>query len=92
MSNKILLYVMVVSIPLALGLAAWQSAQYSALKTEVKRLLEQQEELVESNKRIITDIAVLSSSARLEKFAKSNLGFNKKKPEDVLQVRIEGGE
>ncbi|GHU38495.1 hypothetical protein FACS1894190_00120 [Spirochaetia bacterium] len=89
MSNKVLLYVMVLSIPFALGAVAWQSARYSTLNKNVQKLVESQEEWIDANKRLITEIAVLSSSARIEKFARGNLGLNKKKPEDVLQIRIE---
>ncbi|GHV83559.1 hypothetical protein AGMMS50212_08990 [Spirochaetia bacterium] len=87
--KRILLYTIVLSIPAALGLAAWQSARYTALKNEVKLLDERQQEWIDNNKKLITDIAILSSSARIEEFAKNNLGLDKKKPEDVLQVRIE---
>jgi cell division protein FtsL len=83
---------MVLSVPLALGAAAWQSARFASLQKNVDMLNEKQEELVDSNKRIITDIAVLSSSARIEKFAKTNLGLDKKRPEEVLQVRIKDDE
>jgi cell division protein FtsL len=88
MGKKILLYAMALSLPLTLGAVIWQSARYSALKNEVKALATQQEEWVDNNKRVITDIAVLSSSARIETFAKSNLALEKKPPEDVLQVII----
>jgi cell division protein FtsL len=80
---------MVLTLPLALGAAAWQSTRFASLQKDVNKLDEQQEEWVESNKRIITDIAVLSSSARIEEVAKTNLGLDKKRPEDVLQIRIQ---
>ncbi|MDR1362531.1 MAG: cell division protein FtsL [Spirochaetaceae bacterium] len=89
MSGRFFLYAMAISIPLSLGAAVWQTARYAALKQEVRILLEQQEEWIDNNKRLITDIAVLSSSARIENFAKTNLSLEKKDPEDVLQVIIE---
>jgi cell division protein FtsL len=79
---------MALSLPLLLTVVVWQSARYSTLKDEVKILVERQEEWIDNNKRIIRDIAVLSSSARIEEFAKSNLMLEKKRPEDVLQVII----
>lgn len=88
MGRKILLYAMALSLPLLLGVAIWQSARYSTLKEEVKILAERQEEWIDNNKRLIRDIAVLSSSARIEEFARSNLMLEKKRPEDVLQVII----
>ncbi|MDR2659624.1 MAG: cell division protein FtsL [Spirochaetaceae bacterium] len=89
MGSKIFLYIMALSIPLSFGAAVWQSARYAALKKEMNVLIEQQEEWIDNNKRLITDIAVLSSSARIEEFAKKNLGLAKKDPEEVLQVIIE---
>jgi cell division protein FtsL len=88
MGQKILLYAMALSLPLSLGAVIWQSARYSTLKNEVKALVEHQEEWIDNNKRVISDIAVLSSSARIEEFAKANLMLEKKPPEDVLQVVI----
>ncbi|MDR2602097.1 MAG: cell division protein FtsL [Spirochaetaceae bacterium] len=90
MGRLILLYAIVLSIPLSLGASAWQAARYDALKTELELLNKEQERLVDDNKRLITEIAGLSSSARIEEFARGPLGLNKKSPEDVLQIRIYG--
>jgi hypothetical protein len=80
---------MIFTIPLVLGLNAWQSFRYRELEREVGRLEGVQEEWVESNKRLIAGIAVLSSSERIEYIAIHDLGLIKKRPEDVLQIRIE---
>jgi cell division protein FtsL len=69
-------------------LTAWQSTRYSELEKEVRTLEAVQEDWVESNKRLIAGIAVLSSSERIENIALNDLGLNKIEPEDVLQVRI----
>ncbi|MDR2803594.1 MAG: cell division protein FtsL [Treponema sp.] len=89
MAGKIFLYIMALSVPLSFGAAVWQSARYTALKREMQFLIERQEEWIDNNKRLITDISVLSSSARIEEFAKENLGLEKKDPEYVLQVIID---
>jgi cell division protein FtsL len=89
MGSRFLLYVMALSIPLSLGIAVWQSSCYATLKREIQILVERQEEWIDNNKRLITDIAVLSSSSRIEDFAKENLRLEKKEPEEVLQVIIE---
>ncbi|MDR2098065.1 MAG: cell division protein FtsL [Spirochaetaceae bacterium] len=88
MRRKILLYAMALSLPLSLGAVIWQSARYSALRDEMKILTGRQQEWIDNNKRLIRDIAVLSSSARIEEFARANLTLEKKRPEDVLQVII----
>jgi len=88
----LLLYFIVLTIPLFLGLTAWQSVRYSKLDGGVRRLEAVQEDWVESNKKLVAGIAVLSSSSRIEHIAVKDLGLVKMRPEDVLQVTIEGGE
>ncbi|GHV94135.1 hypothetical protein AGMMS50293_04550 [Spirochaetia bacterium] len=91
MRRYFFLYFAVITIPLFLGLTVWQSNRYSGLKEELGRLEEAQADWVESNKRLIAGIAVLSSPERIEHIAEKDLGLHKIRPEDVLQVRIEGG-
>jgi cell division protein FtsL len=85
------LYCIALTIPLFLGLNVWQSNRYANLKQEIDRLEQAQADWVESNKRLIAAIAVLSSPERIEHIAQNELGLRKIRPEDVLQVKIEGG-
>jgi cell division protein FtsL len=91
MRKHLLLYVMAISIPLFLGLIVWQSARYMDLEREIARLESSQEEWVESNKRLIAGIAMLSSSERIENIARKDPDLVRVKPEDILQIRIEEG-
>jgi cell division protein FtsL len=91
MRRRVLLYVIVFTIPLCLGLSAWQSSRYTALEREISRLEEAQAEWIESNKRLIAGIAVLSSPERIEHIAQYELDLDRIQPEHVLQIRIEGG-
>jgi cell division protein FtsL len=91
MRRYLLLYFVVLTIPGLLGMVAWQSTRYTALEREIARLESAQEEWVESNKRLIAGIAVLSSSERIEHIARTDLGLTRIRPEDVLQIKIEGG-
>ena len=88
----ILLYFFVLTIPFFLGVMAWQSVRYTELEKNVRRLEAAQENWVESNKKLIAAIAVLSSSRRIEQVAVHDLGFSKVVPENVLQIRIDGGQ
>jgi cell division protein FtsL len=90
MGRRILMYFLILTIPLFLGLTALQSSRYAQLEQEMRRLETVQEEWIESNKRLIAGIAVLSSSERIEYIAKNDLGLQKKAPEEILQIRIEG--
>jgi cell division protein FtsL len=87
--NKLTFYLMAFSIPLLLGLAAWQSARYGDLEREIRQLEKSQKEWIENNKRLIAGITVLSSPERIEHIARDELGMEKKQPEEVLQVFIE---
>jgi cell division protein FtsL len=87
----LLLYFIVLTIPLFLGLLVWQSNRYQNLKKELVRLEQTQTEWVESNKRLIAAIGEYSSPERIENIAKSDLGLQKIPPEYFLQVKIMGG-
>ena len=88
----LLLYFLVLTIPMFLGIAAWQSFRYAELDKGTRRLEAVQEDWVENNKKLIAGIAVLTSSRRIEQIAVHDLGLSKILPEYVLQVRIEGEE
>jgi cell division protein FtsB len=84
------LYFLALSIPFLLGTVAHQAVRYTDLEEETRGLETAQEEWVENNKRLIAGIALLSSSDRIEYIAQDELGYVKKTPEEVLQIRIEG--
>ncbi|MCL2205351.1 MAG: cell division protein FtsL [Treponema sp.] len=85
----IILYFFVLTIPIFLGVVAWQSTRYAALERNVRLLEAAQEDWVEGNRRLIASIAVLSSSARIGQVAARDLRLTPIRPENVLQVRIE---
>ena len=88
----VFLYFIVLSIPFFLGIAAWQSVRYNELDKNVRRLEAVQEDWVENNRKLIAGIAVLSSASRIEQVAVHDLELSKMRPEDVLQIRIDGGQ
>jgi cell division protein FtsL len=85
-----LLYFIVLTIPIFLGVVAWQSVRYAEMEKNVRRLEAVQEDWVSENKKLIAAIAVLSSSSRIKQIAVNDLFLVKVRPEDVLQVNIEG--
>jgi cell division protein FtsL len=91
MKRYFFIYLIVFTIPLFLGLLVWQSNRYQNLSKELVRLEQWQEEWVESNKKLVADIAEYSSPDRIEKIAKNQLGLRKIRPENLLQVNITGG-
>jgi cell division protein FtsL len=91
MAKKILVYFAVLSIPLFLLGVTWQSERYSSLQKTVRELTESQQRVIEDNRRLIAEIAALSSSARIESIARTSLGLEKKEPEEVIEVTIQNG-
>ena len=91
MKRRLFMYLAVITIPLFMSLCVWQSNRYNSLKLELDKLEKAQAEWVEENKRIIADIAKYSSPQRIEHIAKNELNLYKIRPEDVLQIKIEGG-
>ena len=87
-----LLYFFVLTIPLFLGLSAWQSFRYRELDRNIRRLEAVQENWLESNRKLIAGIAVLSSSSRIEQVAVHDLRLPRIQPENVIQVKIDGGQ
>ncbi|MCL2067437.1 MAG: cell division protein FtsL [Treponema sp.] len=91
LKKYLFLYFAVIAIPLMMGLCVWQSFRYQRLNLDVNRIEKTQAEFVERNKQLIADIAVQSSPERIEQIAVRELKLRRIRPEDVLQVRIEGG-
>jgi len=87
----LLLYFIVLTIPLCLGILVWQSNRYQNLVKELERLEQSQTEWIESNKRLIAGIGEYSSPERIEALAKNQLELQKIPPEYFLQVKIMGG-
>jgi len=89
--QNLLLYFIVITIPVFLGLIVLQSVRYQNLNTEIKRLEQTQAEWLESNKRLIAGIAENSSCERIDKIAQNQLDLQRIQPEYLLQVRIAEG-
>ncbi|MDR0321142.1 MAG: cell division protein FtsL [Treponema sp.] len=87
----LLLYFLVFTIPLCLGLLVWQSNRYKNLSGELTRLEQTQTEWVESNKKLIAGICEYSSPERIDYLSKNELELHKIPPEYFLQVKIMGG-
>ncbi|MDR2136169.1 MAG: septum formation initiator family protein [Treponema sp.] len=90
MKRYLLVYFVALTIPAMLALVSWQSARYIDLERETAALEAGQEEWVESNNRLIAVIAMLSSSDRIERIARDQLGLGRVGPENVLQIKIAG--
>ena len=87
---KFFFCVFVLAIPFVLCLYAAQARRYTALTAEIRELERKQEKLIEENKKLVSDIAVLSSADRIEKIAVEELGMHKTETEDIVRVEMTG--
>ncbi len=78
------------SIPGLLILNGLQSRKYTDLKDEILTLEKKEEKLIEENKKLITDISVLSSSQRIEEIAQNELGMRKAESDEIVRVDMKG--
>jgi len=84
-----LLFIMVLTIPVLLGLSAWQANECGEIRNDIKALEKMQEQRVSENKAITNEIADLLAASRLEAEAQK-LGLHKMRPEDVLLIVMGG--
>lgn len=82
--------VMAVMIPGLLVAAGIQSFRYANLEKEIKGLEEKQVELIEQNKKLITEISILSSTDRIEDIAQNELEMRKAETEEIVRVEMAG--
>lgn len=80
--------VLAAAIPCVLGVSAVNSRHFESLSREVAALEKKQETLIEDNKRLVTDISVLSSSSRVERIATNELMMHRAESDDIIRVGI----
>ncbi len=85
---KIFTIICAVLVPVLFVLNAMQADRYMKVQEEVKALEKKQVELVEENKRLITDISLLSSGERIGKIAEEELGMHKAESEEIVRVEM----
>ncbi len=88
--EKTITYVLAALIPLLLLAYGIQTKRYSDLSREISELERKQERLVEQNKKLVSDISLLSSTDRIEKIAVEELGMHKAETEDIVRVEMNG--
>lgn len=77
-------------IPLLMLAYAFQSKRFNDLNREIEALEKKQEKLIEDNKRLVSDISLLTSAQRIEKIAVEELGMHKAESDDIVRVEMTG--
>lgn len=88
--KKTIIVIIAAMIPVMLCLYALQAKRYTDLTKEIAALEKKQEKLIEDNKKLVSDISVLSSADRIEKIAVEELGMHKAESEDIVRVEMKG--
>jgi cell division protein FtsL len=88
--KSILLCALALCIPALLVVDGLQARKYTNLEHEVTDLEKKQADLVEQNKKLITDISLLSSSDRIEKIAKNELDMRPAETDEIVRVEMAG--
>jgi cell division protein FtsL len=78
------------TIPALLFLNVFQSFRYEKLKSEISRLEQEQRELIDSNKRLVTNIAELKSPERIAELAKKDPRLAPLVPSRILKIERNG--
>ena len=86
----VMFFVMVVTIPVFLGVNAWQANRCGVIRGDIRRLERTQENFLEENKTVAAEIANLLAVDRLENDAVNRLGMTRMRPEDVTLIILGG--
>lgn len=86
---KTIFYIVIaIMIPGLLILNAIQAERYMKIQREVEELEKKQIKLVEENKKLITDISLLSSAQRIGNIAENKLDMHKAETEEIVRVEM----
>ena len=88
--RTILVCILVLCIPALLVVNGMQAKKYTELQNEVADLEKKQSDLVDENKKLITDISMLSSSDRIETIAKNELNMRQAETNEIVRVEMKG--
>lgn len=79
---------MALLIPTMLVVDAVQARKYVDLREQVLELEDRQAQIIEENKKLITDISILSSADRIETIAQDSLDMRKAETDEIIRVEI----
>ncbi|MFQ3621325.1 MAG: hypothetical protein SNJ78_10345 [Spirochaetales bacterium] len=73
-------------IPIIFFLNTWQSFRYASLKKEIRKLENEQIELIEENKRKIVALSILNFPARIRAIAEMTLGLKQPPVHTYIEI------
>ena len=90
MIRKILILLVVATIPGIIFLTVRQVHNYNQIDGEVHSLIMSQRELFEQNKRMVANLSILSSPGRIDGLAENILEL-RKNAADTVRIKIDTG-
>ena len=89
--KKVLFFLLTLLLPFFLFLELWGSYRYNMLQNEISALESEQQDWIEKNKKVISDIAEYNSPARIQSIAEDELGLVEKENADKTRIELESG-
>lgn len=86
--RRVIIALMILSVPCMIFLSIYRVYTYQQLEAKVELLKEEQSDLFERNKRMIANIAIVSSPERIEEIAKQELELSRIQPERKLRITV----
>lgn len=86
--KKVIILLILLTVPVSLFVVVHQVFINEKIQKEMKVLTEKQRTLFEKNKRLIANIAILKSPARIENLAKKNLNLKEIPDDKIIHISI----
>lgn len=86
--KRLVSVVLLISMPLMLLLLVAQSADHYGRQAELRRLERQQASLLESNRQLLSDIAMHTTRERIEQAVQAAEGLQKVGPANTLRIQV----
>ena len=89
--KRLVLLLLVFSIPVLLSMEVWQVFRFQRMREEVRALEAEQNDWLDQNKKILANISLFRSPERIESVAMDELGLEYIRESRVTQIKIRGG-
>ncbi|MDR0456979.1 MAG: hypothetical protein LBH20_09900 [Treponema sp.] len=87
--DYVLLFLLALTIPVFLGVNAWQANKCGEIRSEIKVIEKEQEDRINENKTVANEIVNLLAAEKLDAEAQK-MGLRKMRPEDVILIVMGG--
>ncbi len=86
--RKALLLFILITVPFSAFMVVNQVFVNEQIQREIGTLIEKQQSLFEKNKRMVANIAILRSPARIDELAKNDLNLKQITDDRIIHIKI----